>query len=126
VSLFGAMPGGRDEAALRKLSSWKRTRVSGTSLGAEAIALFQNEIAKRQGKLGKLADAWRQHCPEPMVPHCTLSGFARGTLTVLVDSSSHLYELKQMMLAGLERQLLFAGKSAGLRKITLKLGGEAR
>jgi hypothetical protein len=40
----------------------------------------------------------------------------------MVDSSSHLYELKQLLLAGLEEQLLFACKSAALRKITLRPG----
>jgi len=46
----------------------------------------------------------------------------RGTLMVLVDSSSHLYELKQLLLAGLDQQLLLACKSTGLRKISLKAG----
>ena len=45
-----------------------------------------------------------------------------GQLTVLVDSSPHLYELKQLLLAGLQKQLLVACKAAGLRKIHLKLG----
>ena len=46
----------------------------------------------------------------------------RGSLTVLVDTASHLYELKQLLLAGLQQQLLLACKSAGLRKISLKPG----
>ena len=54
--------------------------------------------------------------------HCALEGYSRGSLTVLVDSSSHLYELKQLLLAGLQQQLLIACKGAGLRKITLKPG----
>ena len=47
---------------------------------------------------------------------------APTALTVLVDSSSHLYELKQLLLAGLQQQLLLACNAAGLRKITLKPG----
>ena len=43
-------------------------------------------------------------------------------LTVIVDSSAHLYELKQLLLAGLQQQLLLACKSTGLKKITLKPG----
>jgi hypothetical protein len=43
-------------------------------------------------------------------------------LTVIVDSSSHLYELKQLLLAGLQQQLLLACKSSGLRKIALRPG----
>jgi hypothetical protein len=40
----------------------------------------------------------------------------------MVDSASHLYELKQVLLSGLEKQLMFACKGAGLRKITLRPG----
>jgi len=43
-------------------------------------------------------------------------------LTVLVDSAPHLYELQQLLLAGLELQLLAACKGAGLTKIQLKRG----
>ena len=39
-----------------------------------------------------------------------------------MDSSSHLYELKQLLLAGLQQQLLLACKPAGLRKVMLKPG----
>ncbi len=54
--------------------------------------------------------------------HCALDSFSKGVLTVLVDSSPHLYQLKQLLLAGLNQQLLLACKSAGLRKIVLKPG----
>ena len=60
--------------------------------------------------------------PETLSSHCSLDSLHRNTLTVLVDSSSHLYELKQLLLAGLEQQLLIACKSTSLRKITLKPG----
>jgi hypothetical protein len=33
-----------------------------------------------------------------------------------------LYDLKQLLLAGLEKQILIACKSTGLRKISLKMG----
>ena len=45
-----------------------------------------------------------------------------GTLTVHVDSSAHLYELRQLLLAGLQDQLLLACAGNGLKKITLKRG----
>lgn len=113
----------RDAEALRRLASFKRRpRPAGTSLGAEALTVFQRQVVRQQGKFGKVTDAWRQHVPETMLPHCALGSFSRGTLTVLVDSAAHLFELKQMMLAGLEKQLLFTARGAGLRKVTLKLG----
>ena len=60
--------------------------------------------------------------PELLERHCALESFHRGQLTVLVDSSPHLYELRQLLLSGLEKQLKIACKSAGLKKITLTPG----
>ena len=45
-----------------------------------------------------------------------------GTLTVVVDSASHLYELKQLLLAGLQQQLMIACGASGLRKVALRRG----
>jgi hypothetical protein len=91
-------------------------------LGAEMVSFFKNSVQKRQGKLGKIAECWSGLVPELLNEHCALEGYSRGTLTVIVDSSAHLYELKQLLLAGLERQLLLACGSTGLRKIMLKPG----
>jgi hypothetical protein len=91
-------------------------------LGPELISFFKTSVQKRQGKLEKIADAWSQLVPDLLNEHCALEGFTRGSLTVLVDSASHLYELKQLLLAGLEKQLLTACKSAGLRKVALRPG----
>jgi hypothetical protein len=60
--------------------------------------------------------------PEALNDHCSLESFHRGNLTVIVDSSPHLYELKQLLLAGLQQQILLACKSTGLHKIALKPG----
>jgi len=92
------------------------------ALGPEMIDFFKRSVAKRQTKLVKVAECWSTLVPLILSEHCALECFVRGTLTVMVDSSSHLYELKQLLLAGLEEQLLFACKSAGLRKITLRPG----
>jgi hypothetical protein len=91
-------------------------------LGPEMIQFFKQSVEKRQGKLGKIAECWSALVPEMLNDHCALEGLSRGTLTVLVDSSSHLYELKQLLLAGLQQQLLLACKGAGLRKINLRSG----
>jgi hypothetical protein len=73
-------------------------------------------------KFGKLAEVWDALIPAMFQPHTYLATFARGTLTVNVDSSAHHYELKQLMLAGLEDQLLLACRGCGLKKIVLKRG----
>jgi len=91
-------------------------------LGPEMISFFKQSVQKRQTKFGKIAGCWGQLVPQTLNDHCALESFSRGTLTVLVDSASHLYELKQLLLAGLEQQLLLACKAAGLRKVALKSG----
>ena len=91
-------------------------------LGPALIAFFKTSVQRRQTKLQKIADCWAQLVPGLLNEHCALEGLSRGTLTVLVDSASHLYELKQLLLAGLEKQLLAACTGAGLKKIVLRRG----
>src|SRR5882757_7060480 len=109
-----------------KLQRLQKVKQSGPppvdKLGGEMVSFFKQCVEKRQTKLVKIAGAWNTLVPEMLSDHCSLEGLSRGTLTVIVDSSSHLYELKQLLLAGLEQQLLLACKSAGLRKIALKPG----
>jgi hypothetical protein len=92
------------------------------SLGPEMLSFFKNSVQKRQAKLTAIAESWSRLIPEPILDHCALEGFSAGTLKVIVDSSSHLYELKQLLLSGLQKQLLIACKASGLRKIALKAG----
>jgi len=91
-------------------------------LGPELISFFKTSVQRRQTRLEKIADCWSALVPELLNEHCALEGLTRGSLTVLVDTASHLYELKQLLLAGLEKQLLTACAGAGLRKIALKRG----
>lgn len=108
---------------LRRLHRFKsQSKPIGVPLGQEMIDFFKRSVAKRQTKLEKLAESWGQLVPQFLSEHCALESLTRGTLTVMVDSSSHLYELKQVLLAGIEQQLLLACKSAGLRKIVLRPG----
>jgi hypothetical protein len=92
------------------------------TLGGEMVTFFKQCVEKRQSKLGKIAEAWGTAVPPMLSDHCSLESLSRGTLTVVVDSSAHLYEMKQLLLAGVQQQLLAACKSAGLRKIVLKPG----
>lgn len=108
---------------LQRLAQFKRANHHDADhLGEDMVAFFKQSVQKRQTKLGKIAEAWERLIPEMLCEHCALEGLHRGTLTVIVDSSAHLYELKQLLLAGVEAQLRLACKSAGLRKITLKPG----
>jgi hypothetical protein len=113
----------RQDAELRRLQRVKGSEAPElSSLGREALEFFKHSVEKRQKKFGRIADCWGQLVPAMLQEHCALESLNRGTLSVLVDSSSHLYDLKQLLLAGLQQQLLIACKSAGLRKIMLKPG----
>ncbi len=111
------------DAQLRRLARVKQIdHAATTPLGPEMISFFKQSVEKRQIKLSKIAACWSQLVPEMLNEHCALEGMSRGTLTILVDSASHLYELKQLLLAGLERQILFVCGASGLRKIALRPG----
>lgn len=111
------------DATFKRLAKVKSTRrPPAQKLGPEMLAFFKHSVQPRQAKFGKIGECWSTLVPEALNDHCALDSFHRGTLTVLVDTSSHLYELKQLLLAGLQQQLLLACKSAGLRKVTLKPG----
>src|SRR5215208_1743912 len=108
---------------LERLGRVKRVDATvGAPLGPAMIQFFKNSVEKRHTKLGKIGECWGAIVPEMLVAHCALESYSRGTLTVIVDSSTHLYELKQLLLSGLQQQLLLACKSAGLRKVNLKHG----
>ncbi len=112
-----------EDAAFKRVARVKqRPAPAMPALGPELVSFFKNSVQKRHTKLGKIGESWSQLVPELLNDHCALDGFSRGTLVVIVDSSSHLYELKQLLLAGLERQLLVACGSTGLKKVSLKPG----
>ncbi len=100
------------QTELQRLSRVKqRTPKPTEAIGPEMIAFFRTSVEKRQGKLTKIAAHWTQLVPELISDHCALESFNRGTLTVIVDTASHLFELKQLLLAGIEQQLMIACKS---------------
>ena len=117
------MPNSFGDASLRRLVNAKRTApYEGNLIGPSLVQFFKHSVQKRQTKLGKIAECWARLVPELLLEHCALDGLARGTLTVVVDSASHLYELKQLLLAGLQQQIILACSSCGLKKIALRRG----
>jgi hypothetical protein len=115
-----------DSRELQRLQKWKGTRAyTPDLLGEQAVELFNHDIKKKHQKFGRLSEVWVALIPPMICDHTSLASFARGTLTIHVDTSAHLYELKQMLLAGLEDQMLLACRSAGLKKISIKRGSPA-
>ena len=108
---------------LRRLARVKGSANAAPSgLGDQMVQFYKQSVQRRQTKLAQLAERWVVLVPQTLSDHCALAGMTRGTLTVLVDNASHLFELKQLLLAGLEQQILMACRSTGLRKIVLKPG----
>src|SRR5436190_16091639 len=115
----------RTDAELRRLARVKHSAPAPIdALGPAMVSFFKQSVQKRQTKLAQIAECWGRLVPELINEHCALEAYTAksGTLSVVVDSAPHLYELKQLLLAGLEQQLLLACSASGLRKIVLKRG----
>jgi hypothetical protein len=111
------------DSALQRLHRVKQSPPRATPLlGPELISFFKHSVERRQSKLAKIAECWEKLIPSTLLEHCALESLHAGTLKVIVDSSAHLYEMKQLLLSGLQEQVLIACRSTGLRRITLKLG----
>jgi hypothetical protein len=117
-------PARTEDAELRRLSQVKGgpAPLAANLIGPAMVGFFKKSVEKRHTKVGAIAECWARLVPELLNDHCALESFNRGTLVVLVDSSSHLYQLKTLLLAGLQQQLLAACGRSGLKKISLKLG----
>lgn len=112
-----------DLSDLRRMAKFKGAKhPTPPAMGEALLSFFKRSVEKRQPKLEVVSRAWQQLVPEFLLEHTCLESYARGQLTVLVDSASHLFELRQVLLSGLEKQLLVACKSAGLRKVALRRG----
>jgi predicted nucleic acid-binding Zn ribbon protein len=67
--------------------------------------LTRHVLAKRVRQLSKLASAWDEVIPPSIRDHTALEGFNRGTLTVLVDSAPHRFQLQMLLDGGLLGEL---------------------
>lgn len=112
----------REAHRLRALQATRAETRADTQLGPEVVRFFRQAVDKRCRRFGLIADRWAQLVPEGIVAHTALESFNMGTLTVLVDSASHLYDLQQLLLAGLETQLVAACAMTGLRRVRLRMG----
>lgn len=107
---------------LQRLQKVKQSGAAETpKIGPEMVGFFKS-LEKRQQRFGKIGECWMAMVPEALADHTCLDSLVRGTLTVLVDTSAHMFELKQLMLSGLEKKLVAACKGSGLRKVVLKPG----
>lgn len=89
---------------------------------AQPLALFmKNTLAKRVRQLSRLAAIWDEVVPEEIREHTALESFNRGSLTVLVDSAAHRFELQMLLDGGLQREIQ-ARFGGAIQKIRLSPG----
>lgn len=110
------------EAAFVRMAQGKtRQRPEPVRLG-ESMVQFYKGTVQRTRKFAGIGHVWETLLPTDLAEHSCLESYRAGTLTVLVDSSPHLYRLKQLLLDGLQKQLLGLCRAQGLKKIALRPG----
>ena len=91
------------------MDDWQLRNVWTNRQGRQRIAplceplgyLMKTRLAKRVRQIGQLAVAWDECIPEFLRERATLVTYARGTLTVAVDSAPHRYQLQVLLQNGL-------------------------
>lgn len=94
-----------DDRQLR--TAWQNRQIADrtTTLG-EPLALFmKHTLARRVKQLGALASIWDEVIPEEIREHTALETFKGGTLSVVVDSAPHRFQLEMLLKSGLQRML---------------------
>lgn len=110
------------EAEFVRLSKAKTRPAAETARIGESLVQFYKSTVQRTQKFAGIAEVWETLLPPELLAHTCLESFRAGTLTVLVDSSSHLYRLKQLLLQDLQKRMLELCRGRGLKKITLRPG----
>jgi predicted nucleic acid-binding Zn ribbon protein len=75
---------------------------------AEIIASVSRTLGRESAKREKIDAFWQKAAGKKRAPHTKVSTFDGGALTILVDSSSILYELtleKEALLGKLQKEL---------------------
>jgi hypothetical protein len=91
------------------------------SLGETVSRLMKKTLSKRVRQLGQIAEVWDDLIPPNLRDHTALDTFVRGTLTVMVDSASHRYQLQNQIRSGLQKSIQ-ARCSATIQRIKLVPG----
>ena len=110
-----------DDAQLRTIWLQRQPHDNISHLAGPMTVLMKHKLGKKVRQIGKLAGIWDDIIPPTIREHTALDSFNRGVLTVLVDSSSHRYQLNTLLAAGLQKEIQtrFAGP---LNKIRLVPG----
>jgi len=90
-----------DEWQLRHAWQNRQRRDRTASLSEPLAHLMKRRLAKRVRQIGRLSAVWDECIPEYIRKHTALVSYARGVLTVAVDSAAHRYQLQMLLANGL-------------------------
>jgi hypothetical protein len=94
-----------DESQLRNVWRNRQGRGGPAPLGEPLTRLMKRRLAKRVRQIGALAAIWDECIPQYIREHTALVNFARGVLTVAVDSAPHRYQLLVLLRNGLQEAI---------------------
>ena len=90
-----------DEAQLKQVWQNRQRRDRTSTLSEPLGRLMTGRIGRRVRQVGQIVAAWDECIPQYIRDHAGVVGYARGTLTVAVDSAPHRYQLRMLLDGGL-------------------------
>jgi hypothetical protein len=94
-----------DDATLRTVWQNRQQPFQPQPVGRPLATFMRYTLGKRVKQLSKLASVWEEVIPRDVARHTALDKYQRGSLTVLVDSASHLFTLQTLLDGGLRAEL---------------------
>lgn len=82
---------------------------------------FERELSRQQRLLGGAGSAWERLVPPALAERTRVTGYARGTLSVIADDSATAFELDRALRGGLEGELRAALRCGSL-KVRVRTG----
>lgn len=110
-----------DDAQLKTIWQNKQIYDRVVHLGKPVAMLMKYQLAKKARQFGSLGVIWDEIIPQQMRDHTSFESFTRGTLTVMVDSSAHRFQLDRLLKSGLQKEIQ-ARFTGALNKIKLVPG----
>ena len=91
----------------------------------EVVAGFVAALEPMPARCDSVTEALAGLLPPPMRGHCRLGEISGGSIKIVVDSASYMYEL-QLCKAELLEELRRVCPGAGLRRIQVVMAGQRR
>lgn len=84
-----------DKHTLDRVTRSRRKKPTAQPLANPIAKFVRREVTTRQKTLGRLGQAWQELLPKELLEHTCVETLHHGTLRVLVDNASSMFELNQ-------------------------------